>query len=371
MKYILVALSVLSSSAAWGEISCLCPKLACDPCSINKGVSFYSSKCGPNDAKVRSCARPTCVPVDTASAECPTPPQANSGPREPIVVAQPPVEQVEDATANDKPAGMVKVVRGTVAIVHSDGKKTVVEKSSEFKEGETIDSGKDSAALATFTGGNRLQVHEETVVTVKEFKNPEDASERHSLLHLLKGKIRNQVEQKYNGKSSYYKVTTKSIVAGVRGTDFVIEEGSGDAAVTQLETLRGVVVMSTLDEAVTREIQHSEGAKFADGQLGEVYKLNPEQLKDLERSSRVDVARKAGAKDSPICQNPHGLFNQCLWRCLGNPHGATQCQVDHVKVSCVRQRCNGNGEWSEQTHLRAAAAQACPATGVLVKDCDY
>jgi hypothetical protein len=41
-------------------------------------------------------------------------------------------------------------------------------------------------------------------------------------------------------------------------------------------------------------------------------------------------------------------------------------------VACVRHRCNGNGIWADETRLpEAGASMACPATGFLVKDCDY
>lgn len=269
--------------------------------------------------------------------------------------------------------GKVKVIQGSVSIVHADGQRSVVTKDTDLHEGETVESGSDGMAVVHFEGGNKLHVHPDTAVAVKEFKNPQIEASRKALLNLIKGKIRNQVEQKYNGKTSYYKIMTKAAVAGVRGTDFIIETSDdGGKLETKVETLKGKVILASLDEKHSLEILRGEGAKFANGSLGPVYKISDEQMKELESNSRVDVARRKSKKESTICQKPAGMFNQCAWKCVNNPSGESKCRVDLPKVTCTRERCNGNGVWAEETRLPDPAVPImCPATGFLVKDCDY
>ena len=356
------------------EVACECPTLGCDPCSVNKGVTFYTEKCGPRDSKVKSCARPTCIPVDSATKECPNPPKADSGPREPIVM--PEAKASVDDERSALKVGTVKVIKGSVNIVNADGKSVALGKEGVIRETDTVVAGADGAALVEFEGGNKMHVHAETEVKVKEYKEQKVAGARKALLQLIKGKIRNQVEQKYNGKTSFFKVETKGAVAGVRGTDFVIEHTLGAQLETRVEAIEGKVVFGGSKVKENHELTRGEGATFTtvakdptakdmgeffeSGTLSPVYKIPADKLRDLEFDSRVDVARakKNNSSEAEICERPKAYFNQCSWQKVGS--------------DCVRRRCNGNGRWAEETKLSSAAASVCPASsGFAVKDCDY
>lgn len=376
MKQLLILLvGVWFAQVAADEVSCECPTLGCDSCSVNKGVTFYTEKCGPRESKLKSCARPTCIPVDAATKECPNPPKADSGPREPIVVAESPKANANDDRAA-KTVGRVKVIKGTVNIVNADGKATSVSKEGDVRETDTVVAGADGTAVVDFNGGNKMHVHSDTEVKVKEYKDAEDSTARKALLQLIKGKIRNQVEQKYNGKTTYFKIETRAAVAGVRGTDFVITQSLGEMLETRVETIDGKVNFGGLKSKEAHELARGEGATFTapkpsgktegleefveKGMLSPVYKLPADKLRDLEFDSRVDVARakKGKSSDSEICKSPGGYFNQCAWTKVG--------------ADCIRRRCNGNGKWAEEFKLPAAAASVCPASGgTVVKDCDY
>lgn len=317
------------------------------------------------------------------------PPKADSGVREPVVVSLIGGVKQEDVQAVDEKAtvGRVKVIQGSASITHADGKKVTVSKDAPLLEGDIVEAPKENGAVVTFNGGNKLHVHPDSVVEVKEFKNQNDPENRKALLNLLKGKIRNQVEQKYKAnKNSYYRVMSKGAVAGVRGTDFLVEYKEEGMRQTRVETLEGRVIFGDADEEQSTSLYKGEGAVFTQalpqnssdfvvkGKLGEVYKITPEKMAELDRDSRMDVARasRKTASDQPICDKPKGNFNQCMWRCNGNPAGEKSCRTDLPQVKCVRQRCNGNGAWADETRLPAAtSASTCPAQGTLVKDCDY
>lgn len=374
MKYVCGLLLAISFCAV-AEETCECPKLACDPCSFQKGITFFTSKCGPAEARLKSCARPTCLPLAQVSAECPVLPKSGEV-REPVVV-KPAVEQV-DPNAEIRIVGNVKVLSGSVSITHADGRRLVVNGESRVRETDTVESAADGKALVTFEGGNKLHVHPETVVQVREYRDQADPASRKALLQLIKGKIRNQVEQKYNGKTSSYRVMTTAAVAGVRGTDFVVEHREGGRLETKVETLGGKVVLASLDEKEMRDILRGEGATFtadlpdasfkgADvsdfirrGRLSPVYKIPADRMEELDYASRVDVAKAprrakpAPARDVEICREPKGYFNQCVWRTRGG--------------ACERSRCDANGVWNDTTPARA---DACSAASPVVKACDY
>lgn len=349
-------------------VTCDCPKLACEPCSVERGTTFYSEKCGPKNSKVKSCGRPTCIPILEPTAACPIPPERGSKPTEPVVVAPPKSGEPTAAKAVGAKVGQVRVIQGTVAIVNDEGQRTQVTADSEIHETDTIESGPDGKAVVEFQGGNKVHLHPETSLQVKEFKEPGSEDSRKALLSLIRGKIRNQVKQKYNGKTSYYRVQTKAAVAGVRGTDFVMEYKTDGRLESKVETLEGRVVLSNLDETKTREILRGEGASViaqTDGGgesiLSEVYKMSPEALQKLEEESSVDLAKaavpkpkKSKSREAFICEIPKGRFNDCKWELTDG--------------ACLRSRCNANGAWAESTPV---SGDLCTPKGPQVKVCDY
>lgn len=370
-KWWISFLLLISVKVSAVELSCECPKLGCDPCSRERGVTFFSEKCGPHDSKTKSCARPTCIPVDSPTEACPNPPKSAQA-REPVVIEE--VAKVDPNADVSRPqVGKVKVIKGSVAILDAEGKKVLLKEAGDIRETDTLVAEADGAAVVEFQGGNKMHVHPDTAVEVKDFKNQDQPNARKVFLNLVRGKIRNQVKQKYNGKTSSYQVKTQAAVAGVRGTDFIVEHSSGDMLETRVESLDGRVTLGDLAQKELRQIKRGEGATYTisaaalkaksgaaefvegGGKLSPVYTISPEKLRELEMDSRVDVARAPKPKkvaEKEICSSPKGFFNQCSWKNAGG--------------KCLRQRCNANGKWSEDTVVPAVGG--CP---VGVAPCDY
>lgn len=333
-------------------------------------MTFYSEKCGPAGDKIKSCARPTCIPIDQATTECPNPPKASNGPIEPIVVKQAKVES-GDESREPNLVGKVKVLRGSVSITRADGKKVVVEREADLHENESLNSSNDSGAVLQMEGGNKVHVHADTQVVVKEFSEPKSEGSRKSLIHLLRGKIRNQVEQRYNGKTSYFKVSTKTAVAGVRGTDFVVEYSEKGVSETRFHTLEGKVMVSSHNGQESKAVVAGEGlivrgalpadssAEFVpEAKFLPVFKIPADQIKTIDAESRVDLVKgKPVVESLEICKAPLGRLDQCAWRLKG--------------ADCIRTRCNANGDWAEETKLPSSLAAECPTVGARVDACNY
>lgn len=75
------------------------------------------------------------------------------------------------------------------------------------------------------------------------------------------------------------------------------------------------------------------------------------------RRKEIERQREEDAKVNRICERPKGRLFECAWTCEGAPKGSTRCPVDRPGVSCVRRRCNANGEWAEATPLKPAEAR--------------
>ncbi|UOF02204.1 hypothetical protein [Bdellovibrio reynosensis] len=90
--------------------------------------------------------------------------------------------------------------------------------------------------------------------------------------------------------------------------------------------------------------------------------------KQKSNSSDLSKARSAGM----ICQSPLGKFNQCAWICLNNPSKEKKkCLLANKEVSCVRKRCNANGDWAEEMALDAEKASTICKAQPVVAPCDY
>lgn len=127
-----------------------------------------------------------------------------------------------------------------------------------------------------------------------------------------------------------------------------------------------------------------KGKKIPRGQLtavtavdmSEIQKAADVEKKRLKKEADKklhDKAALAKAKsEGYICEAPLAKFNECAWVCLNNPKKEKKsCLVGVAGVSCVRRRCNANGEWAEETVLDAEKAGTLCRAQPVVAPCDY
>lgn len=389
------------------EVSCECPKLECDTCHDEQGVTFYSEKCGFKNSKVKSCARPTCVPVDPLPKQCeyvkkggtdgvviagtqtPAPPVAPNENKE-VAKTAPAVELVE---ARGAEVATAKIVKGKVWQQLPDGQKLELKENARVHEKDIILTEKDSEAQIAFDDGNISNVQANSKLKIQQY-DKSDKKDGKAILDLLSGKIRTQVNKKYDGKNSYFQVKTKAAVAGVRGTDFVVTYQVIDQQKieTKVETLEGRVVLASKDDTEKVEIGAGEGSSFlvaanegeifdedeitdfvARGYMTPVYKMSEADLKKLDKDTGFGLNGRnvAAAKEKPVCNSPKGEFNQCVWSCVNNPKGESKCRTDLPQVNCVRKRCDAEGQWSDEQRLPASFHDSCKPDGDRVGPCDY
>lgn len=127
-----------------------------------------------------------------------------------------------------------------------------------------------------------------------------------------------------------------------------------------------------------------KGKKIPKGHLTPVTALSKKELAefsteeqkrkhviDVERAQKKKAAEEA-KKSGAICTAPAAKFNQCAWICLGNPKGEKKnCLTDKAQVSCVRRRCNANGQWAEETPVDMQKSGVQCKAQPVVAPCDY
>lgn len=391
-----LAEEAIPTQAAVAE-SCDCPKLECDTCHEEKGVTFYSEKCGPGGNRVRSCARPTCALLDPAPTNCaqvkkdvaPSPtPRA-----EKAVVETETNRQTASVPAAEK-VGAVLIVKGSAVVRGADGQTQKVTGGMPIRTTDIIETQTDGEVQVQFDDGNQINVQSNSKLRVQQYDANPQKPDRRAILDLMHGKVRSKVKQKYDGQNSFYQIKTKAAVAGVRGTDFVVSYVISDKIETRIETLEGKVVLSSADKKQSVDVSAGEGASFlvaanesgvfneddindfvARGYMTPVYKMSAADLRKLDEDtgfgSGGSRAIASAKKEQAVCKEPKAQYNQCLWSCLNNPKGESRCRTDLPEVSCVRKRCDANGKWSDESRLPASYHEACKPQGHKVSPCDY
>lgn len=394
---------------------CVCEEKTCDPCFKQISVEFYTLPCSEGNS-VKSCKKPICEPMDTKECEefksqlsgrpdslnspaARTSVSTSTSTSTSISVAEDTSESVTKAPRVIKrEVGAVIVSKGTTHVTHLEGSKEPGKMGTKIFEQDILETGEDGKLKVLFVDKNLLTLTPRSKTVIQTLRlQPTDPR---TFLELLYGKIRNQVQNDYSSGGSF-EVKTKTAIAGVRGTDFVISALSGKEYETRVDTLMGEVQLSNslrkksvvipagqsssflvqvpLDGVFTEE----DIAQFASrGYFTPVYKLSEKELKKLEEETffkqddpKITVTSNQRI-DVPICSKPDGFLNSCLWICINNPSGSKVCRTDLKQVQCVRKRCNANGQWAEETRLPAHQGRAfCEGSKdknkAIVKPCNY
>jgi hypothetical protein len=147
--------------------------------------------------------------------------------------------------------GMFMVVKGEISVLSAQNQKRPVKVGSKILSGETVVSGIDSRAKIVMSDRNIINISPETQLKIEQYKNDPKTGEKNVELNLIDGKVRNNVEQKYDGEKNKFIMKTATAVAGVRGTQFFVAFSS-KTQITQVVTLKGQVQARISGFAVVR-----------------------------------------------------------------------------------------------------------------------
>jgi len=161
---------------------------------------------------------------------------------------------------------------------------------------------------------------------------------------------------------------------------------SGQVSFRGLENEVSLVLASGENAIFTGVLENNEpaydillkGRKVARGQLSEkvtaiikkdLEVMNQETL--LKKPVRPKTLAKPLLKPGQICDEPPAKLDECVWRCRGPVAGQKlkKCDVSKAEISCIRQRCNANGQWGDDFVLPAGQSR-CELRPV-VGPCDY
>ncbi len=119
--------------------------------------------------------------------------------------------------------GVLMVVKGDVQISSLKDKKTIKAKiGTKIFPGDTIETKKDARAKLVMVDKNIINISPDSKFILEKYEYEPDQNKKGALLNVIYGKVRATVTQKYDGEQNKFQVKTKSSVAGVRGTDFMV-----------------------------------------------------------------------------------------------------------------------------------------------------
>ena len=163
---------------------------------------------------------------------------------------------------NDLQGGVVTFLKGSAEIIRSDGKKSALKTEDFVMAGETVITGGDSYADIQFKDGVLIRVKENTEFYIEDIWINSGKNEVKARLRVRGGKLFSKIAAKMT-KESEFTVVTPSSVAGVRGTEFMVDD-SGKTTKTMVNDGSVMVAPTGNPEASVVIEEGKKGEAVAD-----------------------------------------------------------------------------------------------------------
>lgn len=141
--------------------------------------------------------------------------------------------------------GIFMIVKGTVEVESAKTGKSVAKVGAKVYPGDKVSTQKDARAKIVMSDRNVMNLSPESVLTILKYENDPKSNVKNVELELSQGKVRNNVEQKYDGDKSKFIIKTPTAVAGVRGTQFLTSFDIR-TRMTEIVTFKGAVLMAPI-----------------------------------------------------------------------------------------------------------------------------
>lgn len=195
--------------------------------------------------------------------------------------------------------GVFMVVKGDVQILKEGAAPEKAKVGSKIHPGQTVATGADSRAKIVMSDRNVVNVSPDTKLLIEKYENDPKKGTKDVEMKLIEGKVRNNVEQKYDGEKSKFIIKTPTAVAGVRGTQFMTSF-SPRTGMTQIVTMKGAVSFSSLGKnglplGPPVMVNKGETASAAAGAPPEPPKPMPKE--ELQKVDAETTASASGPSD--------------------------------------------------------------------------
>jgi hypothetical protein len=163
----------------------------------------------------------------------------------------PPILQAQVPSGSDAeaPVATVQAVQGEIEILRGDGVRRVKgQPGVEVFLGDRVETKAQGTAKIQFVDRSVLSVGKNTTVKITKYLYDAAGKDRSGILQLIMGEIRLKVEPHLNWnpfRPFQYQIQAGSLVAGVRGTDFVVRVFSN--GLSEIYCLEGMLALKGKD----------------------------------------------------------------------------------------------------------------------------
>lgn len=292
----------------------------------------------------------------------------------------------------------IKEVQGQARVTGKDGKRVFAKRKQALIEQALIETSLGSRVKVDLDGERAFIVQEASEVSLPAISWE---SGQAPVLLLKKGAVRWQQPLKERAYNVAVRSDLFEFIPPAGDYVFVFEPSKAYAEVRVYKGGLEFSAMNAEDSVWVKENQQAgfqgvmeggqiaydvllKGKKIPRGKLTAVKPLDKNELKveearlrelKAEENRKKVAAQKAiekAAREGFICEAPRARLNECAWICEKNPKGEKKaCLTEKAGASCIRRRCNANGEWSEETTLSAEAGGTVCRPNVVIAPCDY
>lgn len=207
--------------------------------------------------------------------------------------------------------GVLMVVKGSVKVTTASKQTIDAKVGGKVYEGDSILTAADARAKIVMADRNVINVNPDTQVVIAKYENDAASGKKNVELNLLKGKVRNNVEQTYDGEKSKFLIKTPTAVAGVRGTQF-LASFDVKTRMTSVVTFKGSVTLASVGPAgkiigTPVTIKKGEMTQSAPDKAPEPPKAVPkEDMKKMDGESSASLQNKEAPADAGANANNGG-----------------------------------------------------------------
>lgn len=129
-------------------------------------------------------------------------------------------------------AGHIIIAKGSVTALDTEGKTRTLKRRSPFYSGDTIVTGNKSQAQLRFVDKALMTIKANSQLNISNYRYAQNNDKNNKvLMKLVKGGFRTITGQVGKGDKSAYKINTPAASIGIRGTNFEVQQESGDTFV--------------------------------------------------------------------------------------------------------------------------------------------
>ena len=196
--------------------------------------------------------------------------------------------------------GIIRHVSELVVIVHQAQKCGFrAEKGLDLFKGDMIITGKDANVSFKLNDGSFISLSSDTEMKINKSLYAPKQKTRSSFMEMITGKARFVVKKFVDARHSEFEVKTRTAVAGVRGSDFIIDASETVTEITALEKTE-LAVISLSDPREKPVILHDfEKTTVRMGMLPE----EAQKIKSDEVDRLMKEFRRLPVDPSPIKQS--------------------------------------------------------------------